>query len=512
MNAATETDADRILRFITTFCKIPEGAKVGEPIELAPFQQKFIRDIFDNPHVTRRAIMSIARKNGKSALIACLLLCFICGPMRKTNTQIVSGAQSRDQAALVFELASKIINMNPALQQVTRVIPSQKTIIGLRDNVTYKALSADGTTAHGLSPYLAILDESGQCKGPTSPFLDAIMTSQGAHESPLQIFISTQSPNDADFFSVMIDDAIRSDDKKTVLHLYQADQDSDLMDKKQWKKANPALGLFRSEADLEEQLKQASRLPSLEAGSRNLLLNQRVSAEKLAFAPKIVAENNGPSSWDAFRENTVHAGLDLSRVNDLTVCSLCCDDGEKIHVKTLAFGPLGGIRERSMRDKVPYDQWAEHDVIYAPPGDTLDYELICQWLKIKIEEEESVTIASIHFDRWRAKDFFGACDRVGFAALAERKEVGQGYQSISPRIEALETAMLQRRLLCDNHPVLNMGFAAALVQSDPAGNRKLVKSKENGPKIDAVVSLLMSVYPLIHQEEALGADISHWIA
>ena len=283
------------------------------------------------------------------------------------------------------------------------------------------------------------------------------------------------------------------------------------MDKEQWKKANPALNLFRSEADLEEQLKQAARLPSLEASSRNLLLNQRVSAEKLAFAPKIVADNNGESSWDAFRQNTVHAGLDLSKVNDLTVCVLACDDGEKIHVKTLPFSPLGGINERSMRDKVPYNTWADQDILYAPPGDTLDYEMICQWLKIEIEEQQGVTISSIHFDRWRAKDFFGACDRVGFAALAERKEVGQGYQSMSPRIEALETAMLQRRLLCDNHPVMNMGFANALVMSDPSQNRKLTKNRENGPKIDAIIALLMAVYPLVHQEEALGTDISHWI-
>ena len=462
--------------------------------------------------MTRRAILSMARKNGKTALIACLLLAFICGPMRRTNTQIISGAQSRDQAALVFDLASKIINMSPALQQVTKIIPSKKEIIGLKDNVTYRALSADGTTAHGLSPYLALLDESGQVKGSApSPFIEAIMTAQGAHDNPLQIFISTQSPNDADFFSVMIDDAMRSDDPKTICHLYQVDEDSDLLDEDQWLKANPALGMFRSKDDLAEQLKQASRLPSLEASARNLLLNQRVSGEKLAFAPKIVKENNGEADWQAFRENAVHAGLDLSRVNDLTACVLCCDDGEHIHVKTLAFTPLGGIRERSSRDKVPYAEWAEHDVLYAPPGDTLDYDLICQWLQM-LCEEQGIVISTINFDRWRAKDFFAACERTGFAALAEQKEVGQGYQSMSPRIEALETAMLQRRLLCDNHPVLNMGFAAAIVQSDPAGNRKITKPKENGPKIDAVVALLMAAYPLINKEEALGADLSHWIA
>jgi phage terminase large subunit-like protein len=126
-------------------------------------------------------------------------------------------------------------------------------------------------------------------------------------------------------------------------------------------------------------------------------------------------------------------------------------------------------------------------------------------------EEQGIVISSIHFDRWRAKDFFASCERTGFASLAERKEVGQGYQSISPRLEALETVLLQNRLRCDNHPVLNMGFAAAVVQSDPAGNRKLDKRKENGPKIDAVIALLMAAFPLVVKEEALGEDLSHWI-
>ena len=510
MTAQTLSDAERVIKFIQIYCKVPEGAKVGQPLELVDFQLKFLRDIYDNPAGTRRAIMSIARKNGKSALIACILLAHICGPMRVKNSQIVSGAQSRDQAALVFELASKMINQNPALQQVTRVIPSQKTIVGLKDNVTYKALSADGSTAHGLSPILAILDESGQVKGPNSPFIDAIMTSQGAHENPIQIFISTQAPTDADFLSVMIDDALRADDPKTVLHLYRADEDADLLDPKQWAKANPALGQFRSESDLEEQLKQASRLPSMEASSRNLLLNQRVSLERLAFAPKIVGENNGPSDWEAFRQNTCHMGLDLSRINDLTAAVLACDDGDKIHIKTFAFTPLGGIRERSQRDRVPYDQWADQEVIYAPPGDTLDYTMICEYLQMALQDQ-GVEVATIQFDRWRIEQFKAAAEPTGFGGMAEWQEVGQGYQSFSPRLEALETGLLQRRLLMDNHPVLNMGMANALAMSDPAGNKKLVKPKENGPKIDAAVALVMAVYPILAKQDTLGGDISHWI-
>src|SRR5699024_10265522 len=154
-----------IIRFIEAYCKTPEGEHVGKPLHLAEFQKAFIRDIYDNPEGTRRAYLSIARKNGKSGLIACLLLAHLVGPEAVPNSQIVSGAQSRDQAALIFNLAVKIINMSTRLQELIHITPSSKRLVGLPRNVEYKALSAEGKTAHGLSPVLAILDEVGQVRG-----------------------------------------------------------------------------------------------------------------------------------------------------------------------------------------------------------------------------------------------------------------------------------------------------------------------------------------------------------
>ena len=107
------TRGDRVIAFIQQFCLVPEGKDVGSSIKLADFQKEFIKEIYDNPHGTRRAILGIARKNGKSALIAGLMLAHICGPEAKLNSQVVSGAMSRDQAALVFNLASKMIQMSP---------------------------------------------------------------------------------------------------------------------------------------------------------------------------------------------------------------------------------------------------------------------------------------------------------------------------------------------------------------------------------------------------------------
>jgi len=312
---------EKVIAFIERYCFVPDGKLVGQPIKLEKFQKDFIRDVYAPNRRTRRAILSIARKNGKTALMACLILCHLVGSEAKQNSQIVSGAMSRDQAALVFELACKMINLSPELSSVIRIIPSKKTLIGLPMNVTYQALAADGKTAQGLSPIFALIDEAGQVVGSKSDFISAIETSQGAHEDPLLMYISTQAANDADYLSTIIDDARASEDPRIVCHVYEADDDCDLMDEKQWKKANPALGKFRSLDDVREQAKQAQRMPSMESSFRNLILNQRVSllSPFISRTSWMLCHDEKPEISEC---EEVYGGLDLSGKTDLTALVL----------------------------------------------------------------------------------------------------------------------------------------------------------------------------------------------
>ena len=129
------TRGEKVVAFIERYIVVPEGDLIGQPMRLEPFQRTFILDIYDNPHGTHTAILSISRKNGKTGLIAALLLCHIAGPESVLNSQIVSGAQSKEQAAIVFELAAKMVKMSPRLATLVRVQPSGKRLIGLRKNV-----------------------------------------------------------------------------------------------------------------------------------------------------------------------------------------------------------------------------------------------------------------------------------------------------------------------------------------------------------------------------------------
>ena len=495
---------ERVIAFVTEYCKVPEGSLVGQPLELAEFQRRFILEVYDNPDGTRKAFLSIARKNGKSGLIAAILLAHICGPEAVQNSQIVSGAMSRDQAALVFALAAKMINQDQRLVEVTKVISSGKRIIGLAKNVEYKALAAEGSTAHGLSPVVAILDEIGQIKGSSSPFVEAITTSQGAHESPLLIAISTSAPSDSDLWSMWIDDAIKS--KNTVVHEYKADENSDLLDEEQWVKANPAMGIFRSKADLETQLNQASRLPALEANARNLLLNQRVAQESLWLAPAIWKENNGAIDLDVFRNNPVSIGLDLSARNDLTAAvAASMDQDGVVHLLPWVFCPSKGIEDRSRRDRAPYDLWVKQGHMVALGGSSMDYEHVATYLRDTLDDL-GIELTTLAFDRWRIDVFKKAADDVMFAPWAEWNSVGQGFRDFSPRVENFESLLLEGRIRHGNHPLLNMAAANAIAVGDAAGSKKVDKSKAT-QRIDPIIAAVMAVFEVSEGSNTQQFDI-----
>ena len=479
------TRAERVIAFIETYCVTPEGAHVGKPLVLADFQKEFIRAVYDNAQGTRRAYLSIARKNGKSGLIAGLLLAHLIGPEAKQNSQIVSGAMSRDQAALVFNLASKMVMQCPKLSKLVRIVPSGKRLIGLPLNVEFRALAADGRTAQGLSPVLAILDEVGQVRGPQSDFIDAITTSQGAHENPLLIAISTQAASDADLLSIWLDDAATSGDPQIVSHVYAAPADCTLMDRDAWNAANPALGLFRSETDLSAQLEQAQRMPSMENSARNLLLNQRVSTDSPFVSPAVWAScSDAPV---AFGDEPVWAGLDLSARTDLTALVLVGKVGGVWQVHPFFWTPEQGLLDRARRDRAPYDVWTREGHLTTTPGRTIDYEVVARDLA---EICAMHNVQGIAFDRWRIDVLQKELGRIG--ADVPLEPWGQGYASMSPALDALEAELLNERVAHGMHPVLTMCAANATTVRDPAGNRKLDKSRQTG-RIDGMQALAMAM-------------------
>jgi phage terminase large subunit-like protein len=61
---------------------------------------------------------------------------------------------------------------------------------------------------------------------------------------------------------------------------------------------------------------------------------------------------------------------------------------------------------------------------------------------------------------------------------------------MAPAVNALEFAIMERKLMHPNNPVLNWNMANAMARVDPSGNRKLDKDKARF-RIDGAVALTM---------------------
>lgn len=484
------TRGQRNIAWVEEHCRIPEGKYVGKPVKLRSWQRDEIIRIYDNPARTRTAIISFGRKNAKTSLAAFLLLLHLVGPEAVVNSQLVSTALSRDQAAILMALAAKIVRMSPTLREFVMVRETAKQMYCRELGTIYKALSADAATNYGASPVFSVHDELGQVKGPRSELYEAIETAAGAHENPLSIIISTQAPTDADLLSILIDDAKAGHDPRIIVSLYTAPKDANPFAEATIKAANPAFGDFLNAEEVMKQAADAARMPAREPAFRNLVLNQRVEARS-PFISRNVWKANGGKPFESLEGLPVYAGLDLSATTDLTALILAAPVEDRYHVHCRFWLPADGLRDKAAADRVPYDLWHDQGHLDTTPGATVEYEYIAHQLRHIFAE---LDIRKVAFDRWNwrfLKPWLMQCGFEDFE-LERFEEFGQGYASMSPALRALETVLLEHKMLHGNHPVLTMCAANAVVQMDPAGNRKLAKDKSAG-RIDGMVALAMAV-------------------
>jgi phage terminase large subunit-like protein len=481
-----------VVEFIESVCLIPEGKHVGQPLVLQPFQKEIIELIYDNPRGTRRAIISVGRKNAKTTLAACLLLAHLCGPPahRRLNSQLFSAAQSRDQAGIIFNLAAKMVRLNPVLAKIVRIQETAKSLICPELGITYRALSAEASTAYGLSPALIVHDELGQVRGPRSPLYEALETATGAQDDPLSIIISTQAPTDPDLLSVLIDDALAGHDPHTVVKIYTTPRDLDPFDEATIRLANPAFGTFLNAAEVMSMAAAAKRMPSRQAEFENLILNRRVEPTHAFVAPEVWKVCGDPPGEMAGLE--LFGGLDLSMVSDLTALVLIGWRENKWRVFPTFWLPEDGLIEKGTADRVPYDLWRSRRFLQVTPGKTVGYEFVANHLRDLFGRHR---IAKIAFDRWNMRHLSGWLAKAGMSEQFIKDkfvEFGQGYASLSPAMRDLEQVILDGKLAHGNHPIMNYCLNNTVIVLDDAGNRKPSKKRSTG-RIDGTVALIMAL-------------------
>ena len=508
--------AERVIAFCEDL-PITAGKLAGTPMVLREWQRGYIRAVYAEDAAGRRpvrtAVLSMGRKNGKTQLAAALALCHLLGPESEPRGEVYSCALTRDQAAKLFAEMVAILQAHPELDDRCNIVRFTKQIevlSGEGAGSSYIALSADAGSKLGLSPSFVVYDELGSA--PNRALFDAMDTATGARDNPLMMVISTQAAADHAVMSELIDYGVRVQDGDVHdptfhLTLYAAPDDADPWHPDTWRLANPAIGDFRSLEDVERQAAQARLVPSKEAAFRNLILNQRVSATA-RFIHKAEWDANGaPVDVESLLGRQCFGGLDLGATRDLTAFVLVFpDDAGGFDVLPSFFMPEKNIEERSSEDRVPYDVWAKQGLLTLIPGATIDPSFIADAI---LTAAARFSISAIAYDRWRIEDLRRELGLFGGNLPLE--PFGQGFKDFSPAVDMLERCVAEKLLRHGGHPVLNMCAANAVVTRDPAGGRKLDKSKATG-RIDGLVALAMALsIAKRHEPEELPACLAELI-
>lgn len=490
--------AERVIAFIEGL-KITSGMHAGRPMHLRDWQKTIIRAVYDatgadGRRTVRQVLLTMARKNGKTQLAAALALAHLVGPEAEQRGQVFSAASDRNQAGIVFRELEAFILADTDLSARCNVQRFAKRIEDDTTGSVYEALSSDARKAHGLSPSFVVCDELAQW--PDRELFDNLVTGTGARAEPLVVVISTKSADPNSVMSELVaygrDVAAGIiDDPSFLPVIFEVGDDCDdidqlCTDESLWRLANPALGDFRSLDEMRQMAAKALRIPTQRGPFRNLYLNQSVdpTAEHL-FSPDDWKACAGPVDPEALRGRPCWGGLDLSSTRDLTALVLYFpDDGGA--VLPFFFTPGDSLTDRAKADRVPYDVWAEQGLIEAWPGRAIDKLAVARRMA---QLAAAFDIQGIAFDRWRMADLQKVLDDEGIDLPL--RDFGQGFQSMAPAVDALETAILAGQIAHSGHKVLTWNAANAKAETDPAGNRKVTKRKSTG-RVDGIVSLVMA--------------------
>ena len=500
---------------------MPSGYRVGEPLVLDEFQKEFVVEVYGPVNDRglrriRRALLSIARKNGKSAFAAGLVLVHLVGPEAIRNGDCLSAATDREQAGHIYKMVKQVIALDEELSALCRCIDSLKRVVCYHNGNFYQSLSADARRQHGGNPVFCIYDELAQALD--REMYDVLSTSFGAREEALFLTISTQSSDPQSVMTELCDEAIAQeagtlDDPYFYGKVYAAPDGANIYDEENWKLANPALGTFRSLDDMRALATKAKRSPSAEAGFRNLNLNQRVDGVQALVNSRdwaACAHVFTREELEALRHAPAYGALDLSNRVDLSAFTLCwvLEKGARIMTRSWFWTHEGDLAERSRKDGAKYPEWNDAGWLSVLPGRSISYKpVVLDLARITA----GLNLQAIAFDRYRIDDLKRELEYEGIDERSMKLiEYGQGYKDMTTAVEALETGVLEHTLQHDGNPITTYCLSNVRVMRDPAGNRKFDK-RDPTRRIDGAVTLGMALGTIAKAEREEKAPPSVYL-
>jgi phage terminase large subunit-like protein len=498
--------AARACRFFPKYLRHSKGKWSGKVFELEPWQAFIIWNIFGwyTANGKRRfhtAYIEVARKNGKSTFAAGTGLYMMVAD-DEMGAEIYVGATKQKQAKVTFDEAKNMVKKSPELREY--IIPFRNNLHSEELMAKFEPLGQDSDTEDGLNAYCGIIDEYHAHKDDS--LYNVIESGMGARENPLMFVITTAGFNklgpcktQRDLCEKILNGIIQQDDIFAMI--FSMDEEDDWENSNNWIKANPSMNSIDTTRDfLHSRYERVKNDPSKHVDFLTKNLNVWTDASEVWIQSKRWdACNIKPIKWEDLAGRQCFGGLDLASVEDIT-CAFLFFPGEAYHdLYPLFFIPEETVRERTKRDKVPYEQWVREGWIETTPGDTVDYDYIRRRLtgyyvedgEVKHDEScvaDHVLISSIAFDRWNSSQLVNNLMADGI----QMSPFGQGFVSMSTPTKEFKKLVLKKQVNHGGNPVLTWMISNVEIKCDAGGNEKIDKgaSKE---KVDGPVAGVMAL-------------------
>ena len=490
---------------VVKFIEMLPDPKSRQPMKLATFQKFIVGLIYgwrkkkDNTRRFRKAYISLARKNGKSILVAGIALYeLLFGKNPKASRQVVAAANTKDQAGIVYGMLVKYLyalrNVSPEIKKRSKI--TKRDGVELSDFSTMKQLSSDAETLDGLDVLCGILDEYGEAK--TSDIIQVLESSQSQQREGLIMIISTTTKNlngpmhteEYPFVTKLLNEEVKGDAYLALC--WEMDSLAEVDDPTNWIKSNP---LFEIPEAWDSMMEHKNNSLDEYKGKMDLSgwltkeMNFWVQSSKDSFVTK--------EEWDAIKApqrfdikgRKAYIGLDIARTSDMTAVSwvIPIDEEKKLLMDSHGFvSTVGGIQYKTQQDKIPYRQYEEMGLIHLSehPEGIIEVEQMTQWVEDFVSFNE-LELIGIYYDPALANRAIAELSKVYPNKLIE---VPQRINYLSAPTKNLRDLILRKEIMQANNPLLTR--AAYNAQLREYNDAYAIDKAINRNKIDAIDAII----------------------
>jgi phage terminase large subunit-like protein len=448
-------------------------------VEWSPTWRRYVRRY-------RELYLSTGRKNGKTELLAGIVLYLLCADGEEA-AELYGLALDKDQAGLAYAAAVRMVQLSPALARRLRVIKGSIRIVDEQTASFFAVMAGDAMGALGENPHAAYIDEL--LTQPDRQLYDALRTGFGSRSQPLML-LATTADNDPSGFAAaerawserVVQDAEL--DRRRLVVLHAAPADADWTSEETWALANPALGEYLDPEALRAEFRKAVDNPAEERAFRQYRLNQQ--QQKQGRAVDLGRWDAAPPITRELRAQKCFAGLDLASTIDLASYALDFPDGDGGHdVLWRAFAPESAVVQLDRRTGGRASVWRDSGLLTVTEGNVIDYEAIKRALR---EDAERYDLREVAFDRWGATQLASELIEEGFPLI----QMGQGFASMSGPTKELLRLIAAGLYRHGANPLARWQADNLITRTDPSGNVKPDKQK-SADKIDSIVAGIMAL-------------------